>query len=100
MLTMLGRVLDLIMLPAMLLALALAFLYAPDEATMHSVYRIFYFHVPAAAAAFLAFGIVFVCSVLYLRTRRRRYDLGAAAAAEVGVLFCALGIGMGMLWAK
>jgi len=38
--------------------------------------------------------------VLYLRTRERRYDIVAGAAAEVGVLFCALGIGMGMLWAK
>lgn len=96
----LSRLLDLIILPALLLSLWMAFVYAPDEATMHSVYRIFYFHVPAAAASFLGFGIVFICSILYLRTRRRVYDAVAAAAAEVGVLFCCLGVGMGMLWAK
>lgn len=96
----LSRLLDIIILPALLVSLWLAFLYAPDEATMHAVYRIFYFHVPAAAASFLGFGIVFVCSILYLRTRQRRYDIVAAAAAEVGVLFCCLGVGMGMLWAK
>src|SRR5207237_7782051 len=67
---------------------------------MHDVYRIFYFHVPATASAGLGIAIVFVCSVLYLRTRDRRYDLVAAAAAEVAVLFGALGISMGMLWAK
>jgi heme exporter protein C len=97
---MLARLLDIVILPAMVVSLALAFLYAPDEATMHSVYRIFYFHVPAAAASFLGFALVCASSVLYLRTRRLRYDVIAAAAAEVGVLFCTLGIGMGMLWAK
>ncbi len=100
MLKTLSRALDVLVLPAVLAALAMAFLYAPPERTMHDVYRIFYFHVPAAAASFLGFGIVFVCSVMYLRTRERRYDVVAAAAAEVGVLFCAMGIGMGMLWAK
>jgi heme exporter protein C len=96
----LARILDIIVLPAMLVSLALAFLYAPAEATMHDVYRIFYFHVPATASAGVGIAIVFVCSVLYLRTRRRRYDLIAAAAAEVAVVFAALGIVMGMLWAK
>ncbi|HKC76206.1 MAG TPA: cytochrome c biogenesis protein CcsA, partial [Chloroflexota bacterium] len=96
----LSRALDIIIVPAVLLALGLAFLYAPPEATMHDVYRIFYFHVPATASAGLGIAIVFVCSVLCLRTRDRRYDLVAAAAAEVAVLFGALGIGMGMLWAK
>ena len=96
----LSRALDIIVVPAVLLSLGLAFLYAPPEKTMHDVYRIFYFHVPATASAGLGIAIVFVCSVLYLRTRDRRYDLAAAAAAEVAVLFGALGIGMGMLWAK
>lgn len=100
MLKILLRTLDIVVAPAIIAALAMAFFYAPPEKTMHDVYRIFYFHVPAAAASFLGFGIVFVCSVLYLRTRERRYDIVAGAAAEVGVLFCALGIGMGMLWAK
>jgi heme exporter protein C len=96
----LSRALDIIVVPAVLLSLGLAFLYAPPEKTMHDVYRIFYFHVPATASAGLGIAIVFVCSVLYLRTRDRRYDLVAAAAAETAVLFGALGISMGMLWAK
>ncbi|HZS86682.1 MAG TPA: cytochrome c biogenesis protein [Chloroflexota bacterium] len=96
----LSRALDIVVAPAMLISLVLAFLYAPDEATMKSVYRIFFFHVPAAASSFVGFAIVFVCSILYLRTRKQMYDLLAGAAAEVGVVFCAVGIGMGMLWAK
>ncbi len=100
MLRFLSRALDVVVLPAVLLSLWLAFLYAPPEATMHDVYRIFYFHVPATASAGLGIGIVFVCSVLYLRTRQRRYDIVAGAAAELAVLFGALGISMGMLWAR
>jgi heme exporter protein C len=96
----LSRVLDIVIAPAMLISLALAFLYAPDEATMKSVYRIFFFHVPAAASSFVGFGIVFLCSIMYLRTRKQVYDLVAAAAAEVGVVFCVVGVVMGMLWAK
>ena len=68
----LSRALDIIIVPAVLLALGLAFLYAPPEATMHDVYRIFYFHVPATASAGLGIAIVFVCSILYLRTRDRK----------------------------
>src|SRR5579863_2902313 len=100
MLRTLSRALDVIVLPAVVLSLALAFLYAPPDATMHDVYRIFYFHVPATASAGLGIFIVFVCSILYLRTRDRRYDVVAAAAAELAVLFGALGIAMGMLWAR
>ena len=41
MLRTLSRLLDVVVLPAVLAALGLAFLYAPPEATMHDVYRIF-----------------------------------------------------------
>ena len=79
----LSRTLDIIVVPAVLLSLGLAFLYAPPEKTMHDVYRIFYFHVPATASAGLGIAIVFVCSVLYLRTRDRRYDLVAAVSEDL-----------------
>ncbi len=96
----LSRALDIVVAPAILVSLALAFLYAPAEKTMHDVYRIFYFHVPATAGAAVGIGVTFVCSLLYLRTRERKYDIVAAAGAETAVLFATLGIAMGMLWAK
>lgn len=94
------RVIDVLTLPAMILALYMAMIKAPDEQVMHSVYRLFYFHVPAAVASFGGFTIVFVCSIAYLRTRRMIFDRVAVAAAEVGVVFCSLGIVLGMIWAK
>jgi heme exporter protein C len=77
-----------------------AFIYAPTEATMGPVQRIFYFHVSVAFAAFLAFGIVFIGSIGYLITRKRGWDNLGAAAAEIGILFCTLVLLTGPLWAK
>ncbi|MFZ5827826.1 MAG: cytochrome c biogenesis protein [Bacillota bacterium] len=87
-------------LVAMLTALYLALLWAPQEITMGPVQRIFYFHVAAAATAFLAFGVVFVCSIAYLRTGARQWDRMAYAAAEIGVLFTTAVLITGPLWAR
>jgi len=49
----------------MLLAASyMAFIYAPTEATMGAVQRIFYFHVGAAWAGALAFLVTVVAGVL------------------------------------
>ena len=45
--------------------------------------RIFYFHVPVAWVAFLAMGIVFVGSIVYLSRRDMKWDALAHASAEV-----------------
>jgi heme exporter protein C len=62
--------------------------------------RIFYFHVPAAWAAYLAFGVVFLGSIAFLRTGAERWDLLAHSAAEVGVLFSSIVLVTGPIWAK
>ncbi len=81
-------------------ALYLAFVYAPTEATMGHVQRIFYFHVGAAWTAFLAFFVVFVGGVAYLRTRDRRWDALALSSAEIGVIFTTIALVTGSIWAK
>jgi heme exporter protein C len=59
-----------------------------------------YVHVPAAWVAYLAFAVVFAASIAYLATRKTRWDRLAAASAEIGVLFTALTIVLGSIWAK
>jgi len=83
-----------------LAAIYMAFVYAPKEATMGDVQRIFYFHVGAAWTAFLAFFVVFVGGVAYLRTRNRRWDALALSSAEIGVVFTTIALAMGSIWAK
>jgi heme exporter protein C len=81
-------------------ALYLVFLYVPTEATMGVVQRIFYFHVPVAWVAFLAFFIVFLGSILYLVKRNETWDLIASSSAEIGVVFTTLVLITGSIWAK
>lgn len=85
---------------AMALAAYMTFIWVPNEAEQGVVQRIFYFHVPLAWVAFLAFFVVFVGSVLYLRTRANEWDALAASSAEIGVLFTTLVLITGSLWAK
>lgn len=84
----------------MVAALYLAFLYAPTEAMMGDVQRIFYFHVSMAWVAFLAFFLVFLGSLLYLWRGEERWDRLAYSCARLGVLFTSLNIITGVLWAK
>ena len=62
--------------------------------------RIFYYHVPLAWNAFLAYFTVMVCSILYLIGRNQDWDFRARAAAEVGTLFTLLILLTGPIWAR
>lgn len=83
---------------AMLAMIVGATVVAPREAVEGEVQRIFYIHVPSAIAAYLAFFIVFVASILVLWRRDMRFDVVARAAAGVGVLFTALVLATGAIW--
>lgn len=85
---------------AMVVALYGAFLYAPQERIMGDVQRIFYFHVPIAINAFLAFFVTFVASIIYLIRKDLTYDLVASSAVEIGVMFTSLVLITGSLWAR
>ncbi len=84
----------------LLVALYLIFLYAPQEETMGEVQRIFYYHVPAAWTAFLAYFFLFLASVYYLWKRSPVADGLAQACGEVGFVFCTIVLVTGPLWAK
>jgi heme exporter protein C len=83
---------------AVVLALFVAREAAADQGG--PLQRIFYFHVPSAWVGYLAFAIVFVASIAFLRTGARRWDLLAHAAAEVGVVFVTLVLITGPIWAR
>jgi len=87
-------------LALMIGALYMVFIYVPTEKNMGVVQRIFYFHVPLAWVAFLAFFIVFIYSILYLWKRDMKWDRYSCASAEVGVLFTTLVLITGSIWAK
>jgi heme exporter protein C len=74
--------------------------YAPEEATLGLVQKIFYFHLPLAWWAFAAFFGVCIASVLLLWTGNEKWDIWAGAMAEIGVLFCGLALVSGSLWGR
>jgi heme exporter protein C len=81
-------------------ALAGGFLWAPLVPTLGDTTRVLYFHIPSAWLTVLALGWSMLHSVLYLRSRRLEHDDHAAAAAELGVLFCVVAAVSGSLWAR
>ena len=76
-----------------------ALFVAPTERTMGVIQRIFYFHVPSWWSAFVAFAIVLVANVAYLRSRNPKWDWLGVSAAEVGVAFVTVGLVTGPIWA-
>ena len=78
----------------------MVFFWVPTEATMGIVQRIFYIHVPAWWIAFLGFGLVGLCSAVYLWLGDERLDRAAVAAAEAGMVFTTIGLLTGPLWGR
>ncbi len=72
----------------------------PDERNQGPIYRIIFFHVPAAWTAFVAFFAAMIGSIAYLKTKNLKYDAFAAAVTEVGLAFGAANLITGMIWAK
>jgi heme exporter protein C len=81
-------------------ALHAIFVIAPVERQMGIVQKIFYFHVPSAYAMYLGFTLAMVGSIGYLWKRAEKWDALAVAGAEVGLLFCAVVLITGPLWAR
>jgi len=77
-----------------------AMYFTPIEALQGAVQKIYYLHVPAWIACYLAYGLVAVGSVINLWLHDERADRLAASASEVGILFNTVGLTVGPLWAS
>jgi len=84
----------------MLVSLFMVFIYVPTDRDSGVIQRIFYFHVPLAWVAFLAFFMVFIWSVAYLAKCNMKWDFFASASAEVGLIFTTLVLITGSIWAR
>lgn len=88
------------LLAALALAWGLVVAFAPLDSVQGPIQKILYVHVPAAFAAYLGFTLTALGGALYLWRDDDAWDRLAAAAAEVGVLFCTLVIVTGPIWAR
>jgi heme exporter protein C len=83
-----------------LIATYLVLFYAPREAVMGDVQRVFYFHVAAGWVGALAFLVTAIAGGIYLATSRRAWDQVALASVEIGVVFTFINIASGSIWAR
>jgi len=81
-------------------SIVLVFFVVPDDADQGFSQRIFYFHVPIALTAYVCFGWGGWKAFLHLWKRRPGADLESYVAIHLGVIFGALTLLTGSIWAK
>ncbi len=82
------------------IALYIVFIYAPREAVMGDVQRVFYFHVAAGWVGAVAFLVTAIAGGVYLAKRDRKWDRVAVASVEIGIVFIFINIVSGSIWAR
>ena len=81
-------------------AIALIFFWVPVDADQGFSQKIFYFHVPIALTAYLCFGWGAWKALLHLWKRPPGADLESYVAIHLGVIFGALTLITGSIWAR
>jgi len=82
------------------LALVLIFFVAPEDADQGLSQKIFYIHVPIALTAYVCFGWGAWKALRHLWKRQPGADLESYTAIHQGVIFGALTLVTGSIWAK
>jgi heme exporter protein C len=93
-------ILDIITVLLFVTAVAMVFLYAPLEAIMGQVQRVFYFHVANAWVGMLGFLVAAIAGVAFLRKGDRKWDIVGMAAVEISLVFFFTAIISGSIWAR
>ena len=84
----------------MVAAVAMIAFFAPEDADQGLSQKIFYFHVPIALTAYVCFGWGAWKGLLHLWRRQPDADLESYVAIHQGVIFGALTLVTGSIWAK
>jgi heme exporter protein C len=93
-------ILDVVSVIVLGIATYLALFFAPTEAVMGDVQRIFYFHVGTAWVALIGFVVAALSGILYLITKDMKWDRFEVAAVEVSAVFFFITILLGSIWAR
>ncbi|MGP8322161.1 MAG: cytochrome c biogenesis protein [Methanosarcinaceae archaeon] len=99
------RILSILTAVILPIALGMIFYYLPhmrgeSGEILSSSFKIFYFHLPIAITSYLAFFVVFIASILYLKRGTHNWDVLARSSAEIGSIFALLVLLTGSIWAK
>ncbi len=94
------KILDVVSAVLIIAATVMVFFYAPLEAVMGNVQRVFYFHVAHAWVGMLGFLVAAAMGVAYLRTGNPKWDVVEVAAVEISLVFFFVAIVTGSIWAR
>ncbi len=94
------KILDWTSLILLAVATYLVLIYAPMEAVMGNVQRVFYFHVAAGWVGFLGFLVSVIVGIVFLRTSDLKWDVIGLASVEIGLMFSFINIVTGSIWAR
>jgi heme exporter protein C len=94
------KLLDIITVILLIFATGMVFFYAPTEAVMGQVQKVFYFHVAAGWVGMLAFLVAAIAGVVYLVKGNRKWDIVGLSAIEIGIVFAFINIVTGSIWAR
>ena len=76
------------------------FMVLPDEALQGAIYRILFFHAPAAIVGMIGYFTALVFAVLYLSSKDLKWDSLSASIVEVALVFSCVNIVTGSIWAR
>jgi len=76
------------------------FLGLPDEALQGAIYRILFFHAPAAMTGMIGYFVALTLSIMYLSSGNLKYDSLASSVIEVALVFSMVNIVTGSIWAR
>jgi heme exporter protein C len=93
-------ILDIVSVVLFIAAVYMAFVFAPLEAVMGWVQRVFYFHVATAWVGMMGFMVAGVAGAIYLWKKDLKWDIVEVAAVEISLVFFGITIVMGSIWAR
>jgi heme exporter protein C len=93
-------ILDTITAILFVISIGMVFFYAPTEAVMGNVQKVFYYHVATAWVGMIGFLVAMVVGIIYLRTQDLKWDTAGLAAIEISLVFFFITIILGSIWAR
>jgi heme exporter protein C len=76
------------------------FMVLPDEAMQGAIYRILFFHAPAAIVGMVGYFVALTFAILYLSSKNLKWDSLSASIVEVALVFSCVNIVTGSIWAR
>ncbi len=94
------KFLDVVSIAVLAISAYLALVFAPTEAVMGDVQRVFYFHIGTAWVGLLGFIVAAIAGIAYLVSKNMLWDRFEVAAVEVSAVFFFITIALGSIWAR